>query len=210
MDHVTLIHKVLSNSATESEKVELQTWIATDPNHAEEFEDMKLLYDNTSNIADRISERDDGFYDGLRRIQGRIKALKRARKHARFYRTAGIATLISALIIAAIYLFNLNERFGVTPETPRETDDAIILGIRLDDNLSFEDAALESIFDLLEDRYQLTIKVSSERMLSCRFTGTFYRETTMEEMIRTLAQSENFNYTVENKKTYVLNGKGCP
>lgn len=206
-----LIHKVLSGNATEAEKAELQAWILSDPDHAEEFDDIKLLYDNASNIEERIIERDDEFYDGLRRIQGRIKALKRARKKARVYRIAGIATLVSIIIITvSLYLFNLNKRSAISLEPPRQVGSSIASGIRLTDNLSFEDVALETIVDLLEDRYHLIFKVGSKEILSCRFTGTFYRGITIDEMIRTLAQSQNFSYTVVNSKTYALHGKGCP
>lgn len=208
MDKPTLIHKVLCANANEAEKAELKAWISSDPGHAEEFEDLKLLYENALNIEERIAERDDKFYGGLRNIHDRIKALKRGRKKARLYKIAGIVIGISAIVITvSIYLFNLHKPI---PQLPDKINDGITSGILLYGNLSFENTTLESIFKILEDRYHLTFKVGSKELLSCRFSGTFFRGLTIDEMIRVLAQSENFNYTVVNSKTYELHGEGCP
>lgn len=202
MEYVTLIYKVLSGKATEAEKAELQTWIGSDPAHAEEFEDIKLLYDNASNVTERIIADDEEFYSGLRKIKSRIKALKQARKNARLYKIAAVVTLLSIVaIMASMDIFNVNKWSA--------SGNPITSKIVLDRSLSFQEATLESIFKLLQDKYHVIFEVGSGDMLSCRFTGTFYRGITINEMINTLAQSENFNYTVMNGKTYAVHGKGC-
>jgi len=211
MDKPTLIHKVLSGNGDEAEKAELNAWISSDPAHAEEFEDIRLLHESSLNIEQRIMERDDKFYDGLRRIQDRIKTLKRRRKKAILYKIAGIVTLVSTLIIiVSVFLFNLNKPSKLISAPPNKISSTTISGIQLYDNLRLEDATLESILKLLKNKYHLIFQVRSREILSCRFTGMFSRGITIDEMIRVLSQSENFSYTVVNSKTYELHGKGCP
>jgi ferric-dicitrate binding protein FerR (iron transport regulator) len=68
MDKSLLIHKVLSGDATEAEKAELNDWISSDPNNAEEYEDLKLLYEGSVNIEEKINERDDQYYSNRKAI----------------------------------------------------------------------------------------------------------------------------------------------
>ena len=77
MDKSWLIDKVLSGKASEHEKEELDKWIATDPETRGDYGDMKLLWDNARGIGD--TERGDIFYDGLRKIESKIKLLRKKR-----------------------------------------------------------------------------------------------------------------------------------
>ena len=205
MDKPTLIYKVLSGSASDAESSELRAWIASDPDNAEEFEDIKLLYEGSLDIEEKIGERDSHFYEGLQKIQDRIKALKDER--AGPYKRAGIVVSISAVTIVLFMCF-----YYWREPLARRTDtmgNTIPSSIVLHDNLAFDEATLESIFSMLEKRYRVKFNVASEELLSCRFTGTFYRGIEIDEVIRVLAESEGFNYTPEDAASYALYGSGC-
>lgn len=208
MDKPTLIYKVLSGGANDAERAELKAWIARDPNNAEEFEDIKLLYEGSLNIEEKISERDAHFYEGLRKIQDRIKVLKAESVAGRSYKRAAIVASISAVIaVLSICLFKWSEP---PARQAHEVAHTIPLAVRVQDNLAFDNATLGSIFEMLQERYELEFKVVSEELLSCSFTGTFYRGLAVDELIRVLAESEQFSFRVIHPATYELQGKGCP
>jgi hypothetical protein len=203
MDKLLLMYKILSGNATESEIIEFNSRISNEPDYAEEFEDLRLVYESSLNIEEKIVERDDQFYDGLRKIQDRIKALKRAKKRTKRLKIAGISAAIAAtFFISVLYVLGLN--------SPSRLPIPNSQGIVLNENLNFEEASLESIIDLLEGKYHLVIKVSTNELLSCRFTGMFQKGLTIENVIRTLAQAEDFNYKIIDRETYEFRGTGCP
>jgi hypothetical protein len=203
MDKPLLMYKILSGNATELEISEFTSRISNEPGYAEEFEELRLVYESSLNIEEKIVERDDRFYDGLRKIQDRIKALKIAKKRTKRFKIAGISVAIAAtFFMTFLYVLGSNSPFRLTiPITP---------GIVLNENLNFEEASLESIIDLLENKYHLVIKVSSNELLPCKFTGMFQKGLTIERVIRTLAQAEDFKYKMIDQETYEFQGTGCP
>jgi hypothetical protein len=201
MDRSALIHKALTTKANKAEIAELNAWLSSDPSHAEEFNVVKLLYERSLNIEERIIERDDKFYNALRNIQNRIKALKHGKKKAKRYKIAGAAVLLSGMVIvASIYIFNSNTASKSHDEPVQKT---------LSDNLQFENATLESICEILENKYQVILKVKSEQLLLCKFSGTFHRGIAIEDILHIFSQSGGFNYTVVDAQTYELYGRGC-
>jgi hypothetical protein len=203
MDKSLLMYKILSGNATELEINEFTSRISNEPGYAEEFEELRLVYESSLNIEEKIVERDDRFYDGLRKIQDRIKALKIAKKRTKRFKIAGISVAIAAtFFMTFLYVLGSNSPFRLTiPITP---------GIVLNENLDFEEASLESIIDLLENKYHLVIKVSSNELLPCKFTGMFQKGLTIESVIRTLAQAEDFKCKMIDQETYEFQGTGCP
>ena len=76
-------------------------------------------------------------------------------------------------------------------------------------NLKFEDELLENILKILEKEYGLKFDVNKQEILACRFTGTFYRGATIDDIIRTLTGTMGMEYKILNTKKYHLKGKGC-
>ena len=208
MDKTWLIHKFLSGQASELEKVELSEWIATDPANKEDFEDIKFVMDSAKNVDERI-DRNDPFYDGLRKIESMIEVLKRKDRKIKLYKILSfiLAGIIFSIAIAT-YVFDWHPYSKIqvitTVKSDANNEQTIILY-----NLKFDNDTLGGIIDTLEDKYGLVFKVSSEELLSCRFTGTFYRGISIDDIIRTLSQSIGFEYTTLNAQKYELHGKGC-
>lgn len=197
MDRYTLMHRVLSGTATDAERDELHQWISSDPLNAGAFEEMKILYSN-----DDLTGSDEEHYEGLKKLQDAIKQLKQEKRKQRWYNNIGVSILISAVVfIVSIYLFNL--------DTPRQRTDNVA-DIVLSNDLQFNNATLGSILELLEDQYHLAFTTNTCDLLSCTFTGTFYHGISLADLIRTLAQAENLKIIFVDDKKMEISGGGCP
>lgn len=197
MDRYTLMHRVLSGTATDAERDELHQWISSDPLNAGAFEEMKILYSN-----DDLTGPDEEHFEGLRKLQESIRQLKQEKKRQRWYNNIGVSILISAVVfIVSIYLFNL--------DTPRQRTDNVA-DIVLSNDLQFNNATLGSILELLEDQYHLAFTTNTRDLLSCTFTGTFYHGISLADLIRTLAQAENLKIIFVDEKKMEISGRGCP
>lgn len=197
MDRYTLMHRVLSGTATDAERDELHQWISSDPLNAGAFEEMMILYSN-----DDLTGPDEEHFEGLRKLQESIRQLKQEKKRQRWYNNIGVSILISAVVfIVSIYLFNL--------DTPRQRTDNVA-DIVLSNDLQFNNATLGSILELLEDQYHLAFTTNTRDLLSCTFTGTFYHGISLADLIRTLAQAENLKIIFVDEKKMEISGRGCP
>lgn len=205
MKNAKLIYKVLSGEASESEKTAVDKWRTEHPANAEEYEDIKLLYQADQDFEARVNERDEHFYDGLRNIQKQIKKIKRRRSILEIAKTFGIALLIAAVVFSLIrYSIQLPYKPKITGNEEKD-----LSTLFLTDNLVFEEAALRSIIHTLESQYQVTVQASNNNLLSCKFTGTFSRGISIEEMLRTLAHAEGFDVTTNVPGIVELHGDGC-
>jgi ferric-dicitrate binding protein FerR (iron transport regulator) len=66
---------------------------------------------------------------------------------------------------------------------------------------------LENIIPELEKLYQIKIVLGNEKMLNCRFTGTF-DNVKLEEALEIIKFTFNASYT-QSGNTYTIKGKGC-
>ena len=210
MDKTQLIHRVLTSKATAVEQAELNEWISRDPGNAREYDDIKFLYEGSQDIEHKILERDEHFYDGFRNIERRIEGVKRRNRRSRLFKVAGIAIMAAGLALMAItqlFTSGPSTENSIRPSDGKHT--GTVYGVVLSDNLKFENVTIESIIGLLEGRYDLVFVVTSKRLLSCRFTGTFYQGTSVVELINTLALSADFDFNIINAHKYALSGNGC-
>ncbi len=209
MDKTWLIHKVLSGQASELEKVELSEWIASDPANKEDFEDIKFVMDSAKNVDER-TDRNNPFYDGLRKIEGAIEVLKRKDKKIKLYKTLSLISLglIFSFGIAA-YIFDWHPYSKIQITTTINNDGNNVQNKILLENLKFDDDTLGRIIAILEKEYGMVVKVSTVELLSCRFTGTFYRGISIDDIVHTLSESIGFEYAALSEHNYEIRGKGC-
>lgn len=197
MDKYTLMHRVLSGTATNAEHDELQEWISSDPSNAGAFEEMTVLYSN-----DDLAGPDENYHKDLRRLQDAINRLKQEKKKESLYNNIGLSVVISALVfVVSIYVFNLNTHRQQTVGAAN---------IVLSNDLQFSNATLGSILELLEDQYHLAFTTNTRDLLSCTFTGTFYHGISLDDVVRTLAQAENLKIVFVDEKKLEISGPGCP
>lgn len=97
MEVVSLTYKVLSGQASESEKEELNQWIAQSEANRREFEDIRLLWENSP--SREIGDETDG--SGFEEVRSRLK--KRLAKKRRI--RAGLWMLL--VVVVGLILFLL-------------------------------------------------------------------------------------------------------
>ncbi len=77
----------------------------------------------------------------------------------------------------------------------------------MDYTLIFTDTDLKKVFGLLENYYNIEIKVSDERIYECRLSTTFSNNS-IDDIIEVIAATFEFEYTKENN-TFTIKGNGC-
>ncbi|QHT71354.1 DUF4974 domain-containing protein [Rhodocytophaga rosea] len=76
-----------------------------------------------------------------------------------------------------------------------------------DNKLTFNNTKMDKVIRTLEKYFGVPIEVSDERMLECRFTGTF-EQPSLQEIVDVLVVSVDLTYT-RNNEQYIFTGRGC-
>lgn len=177
MDKSVMIFKVLSGHASELEKKELDMWITQSDANKEEFNDLKLLWESS-----REEERKDGhFYDGLYKIQSKIRQSQR-RKRTEFIVLMGI--VVTGLIVLLIYI--------VSSSAQRS------------DNLRFNNTPLIKVIGALESKYHIQIEAEGKEIRMLKFTGSFYRIDNPKDAILSVCNALNLKYEIMSEGRYRL------
>ncbi len=77
----------------------------------------------------------------------------------------------------------------------------------MDYTLIFNDTDLKKVFSLIENYYNIEIKVSDERIYDCRLSTTFSNNS-IDDIIEVIVATFEFEYTKENN-TFTITGNGC-
>lgn len=182
MDRVSLIYKVLSGEANPSEQRELEDWIAKSEANREEFEDIKLLWENSPITGDPQHEDDSGFEKIKQRMEQRF-GVKRRLRYALY-------TIILAMVTVLVVL------------QLRQTWLSTTHGVR------FNNAQMNEIVTFLEKQYHIEINVDDSKLLHCQLTATFYKVD--EQMaLKSIEHSLNVEFIVQSKSKYSLTGDDC-
>ena len=97
MDKSLLMEKVIAGNASSEEQKEFDTWISESEDNLREFNDVKWLTENADHTQ---HDPDDPFYDGLKRIQSRMKTIQKRRRIMRIVKTvAGVIVIIAVLYL---------------------------------------------------------------------------------------------------------------
>lgn len=180
MNRSELIFRVLSNQATSQEVKELDAWVNQSKDNREEYEDIKLLWDNSQENED--NDKDDSFYDGLNGIKQTIQGRKRQRQ-------ARVILLIFALIFV-LYLALSNVPWSREPIS-----------------LQLVDVPLSDLPIIFRERYKVDVTVP-DNLLACQFSGILYHESAVDAL-RIIAESLDLTYLKIDKDSFVMVGNGC-
>lgn len=182
MDRVSLIYKVLSGEANPSEQRELEDWIAKSEANREEFEDIKLLWENSSMTNEHPQEDDSGFEKIRQLMQHRLTVKKR-------FRYALYTVILAIVTVLFVLLF-------------RQTWLSTTHGAR------FNNAQMNEVVTVLEKQYDIKIDVDNLKLLHCQLTATFYKVN--EEMaLKSIEHSLNVEFIVRSRSKYSLIGNDC-
>lgn len=204
MDMTRLIYKVLSDEADDAEKKAVRAWIDMNPGNAEEFEDVKLLYEAELNFDENAIAADEDLDGRWQAVQQRIIRFKRQQQRRDLFTTVATAMLISAVIFAAIFYY-----VSSNAALAYQGADSVTSTTLLSDKLAFQDATLRSVFDVLHSRYGVNILVANAEVGACRFSGTFSSGIPVDDVLRTLARSENLQLEFKSGRAFEFKGKGC-
>ncbi len=182
MDRVSLIYKVLSGEASLDEKQELDEWVTKSEANQEEFEDIKLLWENSPLPSD-IEQDETGFEKIRQRIQHRSRRKKQIR-HILY------ACLVVTLAVILILLF-------------RQT------WFRNSDGIQFNDTGMNEVIKMLENKYHIQIEVNNPQLLKCHFTATLYKIQDKQTALRSIEHSLDVAFIAQSKRKYNLVGNGC-
>jgi ferric-dicitrate binding protein FerR (iron transport regulator) len=73
--------------------------------------------------------------------------------------------------------------------------------------LIFNDTDLKKVFNLIENYYNVEIKVNNDKIYDCRLSTTFTNNS-INDIIEVIAATFEFEFTKENN-TYTIKGDGC-
>lgn len=182
MDRVALIYRFLSGEASQSEKQELDEWIAKSEANREEFEDIKLLWENSPLPSD--TEQDENGFEKIRqRIQQRSRRKKRI-----------LSIFYVCIVVALIVLFFL---------LLRQT------WFRNPVGAQFNDTGMNEVIKMLENEYQIQIEVNNPQLLKCHFTATLYKIKDKQTALQSIEHSLDVAFISLSKRKYSLVGDGC-
>ncbi len=104
MDKTSLIYKVLEGKASEVEKAELSWWIALSEENKSEYQDIKLLWENSNELNNTA---DNNYDDDLRKIKAAMQA--KFNHHNNNKNRVQIILVIFILIVITLLFFLTNQ-----------------------------------------------------------------------------------------------------
>ncbi|HEV8512749.1 MAG TPA: FecR domain-containing protein, partial [Cyclobacteriaceae bacterium] len=163
MNKTSLIYKVLSAQADESEKKELEEWMAQSQENKIEYSNLQLLWEALTHPDPSLPKTQ--LDEGLSKIRGLMQLKKLKKQNKRFW--AIMLLLIVTLLLVFIFLLHLrsHSRNG---------------------HLVFKNISLEQIVKTLEKEYCVRIELENKKISSCPFTGVFYQTKDIEGILETI------------------------
>jgi ferric-dicitrate binding protein FerR (iron transport regulator) len=181
-----VIYKVLSGTATGDEARAVSDWIARSRENQEEYNSLRLLWmSGNFTVTDR-SSKSEGFFAIRNFIEEQIK------KNTRQKQRKTVAIFLSAVIIAMVPVIIINSRHEAAKSYIR-----------------FEQTSFESVIRSMEANYNVKIEVERPDLLTCQFTGTFYKVDGTDDVMQSLANAMNLKCEELSDNVYKLSGLGC-
>ena len=75
--------------------------------------------------------------------------------------------------------------------------------------LSFNNTPLKEVVKVLQNKFDVQIKIENNTLYNCSFTGEFDKNTSLNQILLVLQKALNLSITENNEQNFVLSGKGC-
>ena len=75
--------------------------------------------------------------------------------------------------------------------------------------LSFDNTTLEEIAAVLERRFEMQIIFDNEKLMNCRFTGSFAKNEKLDDVLQNICNASKAHYQRQADSTVVITGAGC-
>lgn len=77
-----------------------------------------------------------------------------------------------------------------------------------EEDLILDNIYLEDAVKIIEDQFDVTVQFDNSKMKLCRFTSTFLKHATLDQMLTAVSMVNNATFTL-HKNTVTLYGQGC-
>lgn len=77
------------------------------------------------------------------------------------------------------------------------------------EDLYFDDVSMKDVANQLQDRFDVKIIFSNEQIKDCKFSATFLKTQSLEQILNIIGEFNQINYQFKGIKTVVLDGSGC-
>ncbi|SRR5258706_13420421 len=188
MDKPSLIYKVLSAKADESEKKELEDWLEQGEENKIEFNDIKLIWENSTDPDQSLPK--NQFREGLTKIKALMQTKLKKREQSK--RTWALLILLLLGILLFTFVFFLK------PQRHKPSG-----------HLQFNNVSLGQVLETLESEYGVHIELADRKLNTCLFTGIFYQTKNVKDVLQLLDEALNLKYTITGEGQYLLTGPGC-
>jgi ferric-dicitrate binding protein FerR (iron transport regulator) len=180
-----LIHRVLTNNATERERKELTDWIEASSENKEEFHNIRLLWSHENSYIEQEKN-----WGGFSKIKDQIEHEIRKQKRVRVIRAIVLFTALILFSLVPIGIFHLNNKVA-------------------HGYLHFENASVETVVKAIESEYDVTIQIEEPDLLACKFTGTLYHVQFTNNVLQDFSSALNISFEDLSNRKFKLKGLGC-
>lgn len=87
--------------------------------------------------------------------------------------------------------------------------DAATVSRWTEEDLILHEITLDEVEEMLEDRYSVDIRFDNSQLMKCRFTTTFFKHATLDEVLTSICLVNGASYRIEGS-IITIYGEGCP
>lgn len=77
------------------------------------------------------------------------------------------------------------------------------------EDIYFDDVSIKDVVNELKDRFDVSIVFSNEQIKTCKFSATFLKSQSLEQILNVIAEFNQIKYQFQGSKTVILDGSGC-
>ncbi len=77
------------------------------------------------------------------------------------------------------------------------------------EDIYFDDVNIQDVANQLQERFRVSIVFANEMIKNCRFSATFLKSQSLEQILNIIGEFNHIEYEFIDKNTVVLDGKGC-
>ena len=77
------------------------------------------------------------------------------------------------------------------------------------EDIYFDDVNIKDVANQLEERFNVSIVFSNEIIKNCRFSATFLKSQSLEQILNVIGEFNHIEYQLKDKNTVLLDGAGC-
>lgn len=91
----------------------------------------------------------------------------------------------------------------------KRTVDAKAFTAWKNEDIYFEDVSIADVANQLQERFDVSIVFSSKAVKNCRFSATFLKTQSLEQILNVIAEFNQIKYHFKDNKTVLLDGSEC-